>query len=87
MIDDSDVKQQMTIVENGVNYNIKRYNDLRVINERLTRELKSKLDELDNQKKSYENLDAMKKVRIALLLRPGLRIVCTVLHSHCDDVL
>ncbi len=52
----------MTIVENGVNYNIKRYNDLKVANERLTRELKLKLDELDNQKKSFETLDAMKKV-------------------------
>ena len=51
----------MVIVENGVNYNIKRYNDLRVVNERLTRELKSKLDELENEKKSYENLSAMKK--------------------------
>ncbi len=51
----------MTIVENGVNYNIKRYNDLKVANERLTRELKLKLDELDNQKKSFEELDAMKK--------------------------
>ena len=29
-IDDNDVQQQMTIVENGVNYNIKRYNDLKV---------------------------------------------------------
>ena len=52
----------MNIVENGVNYNIKRYNDLRVMNERLVRELKMKLDELDGQKKSYEMLDAMKKV-------------------------
>ncbi|KAJ1425498.1 hypothetical protein B484DRAFT_397878 [Ochromonadaceae sp. CCMP2298] len=60
IIDDSDLKQQMTIVENGVNYNIKRYNDLRVFNERLTLDLKVKLDELDDQKSSYEELTAMK---------------------------
>lgn len=60
MIDDSDVKQQMNIVENGVNWNIKRYNDLKVINERLTKTLKAKLDDLDYQKKIYENLEAMK---------------------------
>jgi len=63
MIDDSDLKQQMNIVENGVNYNIKRYNDLRVLNERLTLSLKAKLDELDDQKSSYEDLHAMKNVR------------------------
>lgn len=61
MIDDSDVKQQMNIVESGVNYNIKRYNDLRVINDRLTGDLKKRLDELDFQKKSFEELEAMKK--------------------------
>ena len=62
MIDDSDLKQQMNIVENGVNYNIKRYNDLRVLNERLTLSLKAKLDELDDQKSSFEDLHAMKNV-------------------------
>jgi hypothetical protein len=62
LIDDSDLKQQMTIVENGVNYNIKRYNDLRVMNERLTLDLKVKLDELDDQKSSFEELTAMKNV-------------------------
>jgi len=62
-VDDSDVKQQMIIVENGVNYNIKRYNDLRVLNERYTMDLKKKLDELESQKKQYENLDAMKKAQ------------------------
>ena len=60
MIDDSDVKQQMNIVENGVNYSVKRYNDLRVINERLVRDLKARLDELEYQKKSFESLDSMK---------------------------
>lgn len=50
----------MTIVENGVNYSVKRYNDLRVINERLVRDLKARLDELEYQKKSFEELDSMK---------------------------
>jgi hypothetical protein len=59
-IDGGGVKQQLTIVENGVNYSIKRYNDLIVLNDRLTRELKIKLDELDDQKKGYEQLVAMK---------------------------
>ena len=59
-IDGGGVKQQLVIVENGVNYSIKRYNDLRVMNDRLTRELKVRLDELDDQKKGYEQLVAMK---------------------------
>ena len=46
----------MTIVENGVNYNVKRYNDLRVINERLVRDLKARLDELEYEKKSFISL-------------------------------
>lgn len=52
----------MTIVENGVNYSVKRYNDLKLMNERLVLVLKTRLDELEQQKKSFENLDAMKKV-------------------------
>ena len=60
MIDASGVNQQVVIVENGVNYSIKRYNDLKVNGERLTAILKKKLDELDDQKKAFETLDAMK---------------------------
>ena len=59
-MDDSGVKQQVAIVENGVVYSIKRYNDLRVLSDRLTLSLKSKLDELEDQKKAFETLDAMK---------------------------
>lgn len=59
-IDSSDIAQQMIIIENGVNYNTKRYNDTKVLNERLTYELKKKLDELENEKKGFEALDAMK---------------------------
>lgn len=69
MIDDSDVKQQMVIVENGVNYNVKKYNDLRITNERLILELKAKLDELDDQKGSFEELEAMKKAQTEESLR------------------
>eukprot|EP01039_Chlorochromonas_danica_P008374 gene8374-9229_t len=79
-IDDSDVKQQMTIVENGVNYNVKRYNDLKVMNDRLTRELKARLDELENQKKSFEAVDAMKKAET----EEGKRI--EMLHKEINDV-
>lgn len=68
-IDDSEVQQQMAIVENGVNYNVKRYNDLRVMIERKTGELKAKLDELDLQKKQFEQLDAMKKAETAEAMR------------------
>jgi hypothetical protein len=71
-IDDSDIKQQMNIVESGVNYNIKRYNDLRVLNERLTMTLKAKLDELDDQKSSYEDLHAMKNAQT----EESMRIEC-----------
>lgn len=53
----------MIIVENGVNYNIKRYNDLKVANDRLKVDLKKRLDELEAQKKQYETLDAMKKAQ------------------------
>lgn len=60
-IDDGGVVQQLTIVENGVNYSAKRFNDLKVANIRATHELKAKLDELEVQKKAWEDLDAMKK--------------------------
>ena len=60
VIDSSGVSQQLVIIENGVNYSAKRYNDLRVENDRLTKVLKTKLDELDEQKKNFESLDAMK---------------------------
>jgi hypothetical protein len=62
----------MNIVESGVNYNIKRYNDLRVLNERLTLSLKAKLDELDDQKSSYEDLHAMKNAQT----EESMRIEC-----------
>ena len=60
VIDSSGVGQQLVIIENGVNYSARRFNDLRVENDRLTKVLKTKLDELDEQKKNFESLDAMK---------------------------
>lgn len=51
----------MNIVENGVNYNVKRYNDLKIANERLVVVLKTKLDALEQQKNQFEQLDSMKK--------------------------
>lgn len=60
VIDSSGVGQQLVIIENGVNYSARRFNDLRVENDRLTKVLKAKLDELDEQKKNFESLDAMK---------------------------
>mgnify|MGYP003385275402 CR=1 FL=1 len=60
-IDAGGVKQQLTIVENGVNYSAKRFNDMKVANIRATNDLKAKLDELEVQKKAWEDLDAMKK--------------------------
>ena len=39
----------------------RRFNDLKTTNERLTNDLKSKLDRLNEEKKNYEALEAMKK--------------------------
>jgi septal ring factor EnvC (AmiA/AmiB activator) len=44
-----------------VNYSARRYNDLKIGNEMLTKQLKRSLDELDEQKLIFENLDAMTK--------------------------
>jgi hypothetical protein len=91
------VKQQMNIVENGVNYSVKRFNDLKLMNERLVLVLKQRLDELEQQKKSFENLDAMKKVGLQLFslhaiayhflsqakTEEGIRI--DSLHKEIDD--
>ena len=61
-IDDSDFKQQLCIVENGVLYSAKLYNDLKVKNEILAKQLKRKIDNLEEQKKNYIALNSMKKV-------------------------
>ena len=51
-------------------HSIKRYNDLKVMSDRLTKTLKAKLDELDDQKKGYESLAAMRDATT----EEGLRI-------------
>lgn len=55
--------QQLSIAEGGVNYSARRYNDLKVLSTRLTRELKLKLDDLDEQKKQYDRLEALRKAQ------------------------
>jgi len=60
-IDESDVRQQLSIVENDVNDSARRYNDLHILCDRKTQELKSRLDELDSLKSEYEGLVSMKK--------------------------
>lgn len=69
-IDTSDVDQQLTIVENGVNYSVNRFNNLKIGNDRLVDTLKNKLDTLDAQKRAYDRLDAMKNAET----EEGLRI-------------
>lgn len=59
-IDDSNVKQQLNIVENGVLYSAKLYNDLKVKNEFLVKKLKRSMSALEEQKRNFEGLDAMK---------------------------
>mmetsp|Transcript_8437 Transcript_8437/g.7562 ORF Transcript_8437/g.7562 Transcript_8437/m.7562 type:complete len:676 (+) Transcript_8437:60-2087(+) len=61
LIDKSDVYQQLSIAENGVNYSARRFNELRVQNASLTRELKSKLDDLEDLKNTHEQLELLKK--------------------------
>ena len=71
-IDDTSIKQQISIIENGVNYSTRRYNDLRATNDRLTKELKAKLDKLNEEKKNFEELDALLKVDIAVINKDEL---------------
>jgi hypothetical protein len=60
-IDDNGIKQQISIIEDGVNYNTRRFNALRAANDRLTKDLKGKLDLLNEEKKNYEELDSLLK--------------------------
>lgn len=60
-IDNSNVKQQLNIVENGVLYSAKLYNDLKVKNDMLAKQLKLKLSILDEQRRNFESLNSMKK--------------------------
>jgi len=55
-IDTSGLNQQVTIVENGVNHSIRKYNDLKTLNDRKTKALKDKLDEMEGVKSEAQNL-------------------------------
>lgn len=55
------MRQQLSIVEDGVNNAARRYNDLRVMCDRKAGELKMKLDELDTLKLEHEAMDRMKR--------------------------
>lgn len=60
-LDSDNVKQQLNIVEDGVNNSARKYNDLRVLCERKKFELKGKLDALETQRLQYDELCRMKK--------------------------
>ena len=79
-IDDSNVKQQLTIVENGVLYSAKLYNDLKVKNEFLVKKLKRSMSALEEQKQNFQGLDAMKKAET----EDGVRI--TTLKKEVEDI-
>lgn len=73
--------QQLVIVENGVNSTAKRLNDLKVMNERLTRTLKSRLDELDARKRDFEALEAMSKAETPEAAK--IKQVSASIEVHC----
>lgn len=88
-IDDSNVKQQLNIVENGVLYSAKLYNDLKVKNECLVKKLKRSISTLEEQRCNFEGLDAMKNaetdegIRIAALKKDVEAIEDDIkLHAH-----
>lgn len=59
-IDDNEVRQQLSIVEDGVNNSARKYNELRVVCDRKATELKSKLDDLDSLKLEHDAMVRMK---------------------------
>ena len=69
-MDGTIIKQQISIIENGVNVSSKRYNELKATNSALTTALKIKLDQLKEEKKNFEDMDALLKVhsKFAILL-------------------
>jgi len=58
-IDSGNLNQQVVIVENGVNHAARLFNELKTINDRKTKDLKDKLDEMEAIKSEAENLYAM----------------------------
>jgi hypothetical protein len=55
------VRQQLSIVEDGVNNAARRYNDLKVLCDRKATELKEKLDDLDSLKLDHDAMQSMKQ--------------------------
>jgi hypothetical protein len=55
------VRQQLSIVEDGVNNAARRYNDLKVLCDRKAAELKEKLDDLDSLKLDHDAMQDMKQ--------------------------
>jgi len=58
--DDTQQRQQVTIVENGVNSSARRYHDLKNLCDRKAHELKSKLDNLQTMKAENDALQQLK---------------------------
>ena len=70
-IDSGGVKQQVQIVEGGINLSVKKYNDLKDLCDVKTKILKKKLDDMEGIKREAENLEAMFKAET----EEGKRIV------------
>jgi uncharacterized protein YdeI (YjbR/CyaY-like superfamily) len=68
----------LSIVESGVNSQARRFNDLKISNERLTKELKQRLDELNTEKANFEALNSMKKVTYSSVASSMLRLSGTL---------
>lgn len=79
-IDNSGIKQQLSIVESGVLYSAKLYNDIKDKNDVLAKTLKKKLANLDEQRRNFEGLNAMKQVRTVRKIVELLR--CFELSIH-----
>jgi hypothetical protein len=58
--DDAQQRQQVTIVENGVNSSARRYHDLKNLCDRKAHELKNKLDNLQTMKAENDALQQLK---------------------------
>jgi chromosome segregation ATPase len=80
-IDGGNVSQQLVIVENGVNAAARRYNTLKTICDKKTKDLKEKLDEMEAVKSETEHLKAMAEATE----EAGARI--QFLNEEADEVL
>ncbi|GMI28391.1 hypothetical protein TeGR_g14242 [Tetraparma gracilis] len=57
--EDPDVGSQVTVMDNGVKTNAKKYNEYKLIGDRLVNEYNAKLDELQDLKRDEDGLDEM----------------------------